>query len=244
MTVRVGVLGAGGRMGRTVCDAVQEADGLELVAEVDVDDDLDAFVDAGATVVVDFTVIDAARKNLPWLAEHGIHAVVGTSGFGDDDLDALRAAFTTSNCLVAANFAIGAVLSMRFAELAAPFFETAEVLELHHDGKKDAPSGTAMATVARMAAASAEWAPDPTENEVAPGARGGTAAGGIHVHAVRLRGVIASQEVILGTTGQTLSIRHDTFDRTSFMPGVVLACRKVSDLPDRLTTGIDSLLGV
>ena len=229
-------------MGRTVCEAIEEADGLELVARVDVGDDLEAL--AAAEVVVDFTIADASRKNLPWLAERGIHAVVGTSGFDDDDHAALRAAFTTSNCLIAPNFAIGAVLSMRFAELAAPFFETAEVLELHHDGKKDAPSGTAMATVARMAAASDQWAADPTEKEVAPGARGGTGPGGIRVHAVRLRGVIASQEVVLGTAGQTLSIRHDTFDRTSFMPGVVLACRKVADLPDRLTIGIDSLLGV
>ena len=125
MTTKVGVLGAGGRMGRTVCDAVTEADGLELVAEVDVDDDLDAIVDAGADVVVDFTVADAARTNLPWLAERGLHAVVGTSGITDDDLAVLGEAFTTSNCLVVANFAIGAVLSMRFAELAAPFFETA-----------------------------------------------------------------------------------------------------------------------
>jgi 4-hydroxy-tetrahydrodipicolinate reductase len=240
--VKVGVLGAGGRMGRSVCEAIEEADGLELVAGVDVGDDLDALT--GADVVVDFTVADASRKNLPWLAERGIHAVVGTSGFDDDDHAAFRGAFTTSNCLIAPNFAIGAVLSMRFAELAAPFFETAEVLELHHDGKKDAPSGTAMATVARMAAASDQWATDPTETEVAPGARGGTGPGGIRVHAVRLRGVIASQEVVLGTAGQTLSIRHDTFDRTSFMPGVVLACRKVADLPDRLTIGIDSLLGV
>jgi 4-hydroxy-tetrahydrodipicolinate reductase len=195
-------------------------------------------------VVVDFTVADAARTTLPFLGEHGIHAVVGTTGLGDDDVESLRAAFTSSNCVMAANFAIGAALMMRFAELAAPFFETAEVIELHHDAKRDAPSGTAMATVRRMAAASERWAADPTEHEVVAGARGGKADAGIPVHAVRLRGVIASQEVLLGTTGQTLTVRHDTFDRTSFMPGVLLACKRVAGLPDRITIGIDGLLGI
>lgn len=255
--VRVGVVGAGGRMGRTVCDAVCGDTGLHLVAAVDpshvghqvpggltVAAELPALVDAGAQVVVDFTAAPAARHTLPWLADHGLHAVVGTTGFDDADLESFRSAFTASNCLIAPNFAIGAVLAMRFAELAAPFFETAEILELHHDAKRDAPSGTAMATATRMAAASERWAPDPTEHELAPGARGGKGPGGIRVHAVRLRGVIASQEVLFGTTGQTLSIRHDTFDRTSFMPGVVLACTRVADLPDRLTIGIDPLLGV
>jgi 4-hydroxy-tetrahydrodipicolinate reductase len=244
-------------MGRTVCDAVAADPELHLVAAVDpnhagsdapgglaIAAELDALTAAGAQVVVDFSVAPAARATLPWLAEHGLHAVVGTTGFDDADLAAFRAAFTSSNCLVAANFAIGAVLLMRFAELASPFFETAEVLEFHHDAKRDAPSGTAMATVARMAAASDRWAPDPTEQEVVAGARGGTGPAGIHVHAVRLRGVIASQEVLLGTTGQTLSLRHDTFDRSSFMPGVLLAAKRVAGLPDRLTIGIDSLLGV
>jgi len=255
--IRVGVVGAGGRMGHTVCDAVRADTALHLVAAVDpnhagreapagltIAADLEALTDAGAQVVVDFTVADAARRTVPWLAEHGLHAVVGTTGLDDADLATFRSAFTSSNCLVAANFAVGAVLLMRFAELAAPFFETAEVLELHHDAKRDAPSGTALATVARMAAASDRWAPDPTEHEVVAGARGGTGEAGIHVHAVRLRGVIASQEVLLGTTGQTLSLRHDTFDRSSFMPGVLLAAKRVAGLPDHLTVGIDSLLGV
>ena len=195
-------------------------------------------------VVVDFTIAPAARLTVPWLGEHGIHAVVGTSGFDEHDLDGFRGAFTTSNCLVAANFAIGAVLMMRFAELAAPFFETAEVIELHHDNKRDAPSGTAMATVARMAAASERWAPDPTEDLVVAGARGAKGPAGIAVHSVRLRGLVAHQEVLLGTTGQTLTIRHDSYDRTSFMPGVLLGVKGVAGLPEHVTVGIDALLGV
>ena len=170
-----------------------------------------------------------------------MHAVVGTTGFSDDDLAAFGKAFTGSNCLIAANFAIGAVLMMKFAEQAAPYFETAEIIEFHHNAKADAPSGTAMATAQRMAAASDEWAADPTKHEVIPGARGGVGPGGIHVHGVRMVGMTASQEVILGTAGQTLVIRHDSNDRVSFMPGVVLACRKVRDLKG-LTMGIDSLL--
>jgi 4-hydroxy-tetrahydrodipicolinate reductase len=254
--IRVGVVGAGGRMGQTVCAAVVADADLELVAAVDphhagqpaapglgIDAGLDALGAAGAEVVVDFTIAPAARETLPWLADHGMHAVVGTTGFGEDDLDSFRAAFTRSNCLIAANFAIGAVLMMRFAELAAPFFETAEVIELHHDAKRDAPSGTAMATVARMAAASDRWAPDPTEAEVVAGARGAKGPAGIPVHSVRLRGLVAHQEVLLGTTGQTLTIRHDSYDRTSFMPGVVLAVKEVGSRPERVTLGIDALLG-
>jgi 4-hydroxy-tetrahydrodipicolinate reductase len=204
--------------------------------------ELKALADAGAEVVVDFTVAAAARQTLPWLALHGMHAVDGTTGFTDDDIASFRSAFTGSNCLVAANFAIGAVLMMKFAEQAAPYFETAEIIEFHHNAKADAPSGTAMATAQRMAAASDQWAADPTRHEVIPGARGGVGPGGIHVHGVRMVGMTASQEVILGTSGQTLVIRHDSNDRVSFMPGVVLACRRVAGLPDRFTTGIDSLL--
>ena len=145
--------------------------------------------------------------------------MVGTTGFTEADVAALRDAFTRSNCLIAPNFAIGAVLMMRFAELAAPFFETAEIIELHHDGKVDAPSGTAMMTAWRMAAASPSWAPDPTTREVVPGARGGNGPGGIPIHSVRLRGLVAHQEVLFGTAGQSLTIRHDSYDRVSFMPG-------------------------
>ena len=244
-------------MGRTVCEAFAGDPELHLVSAVDVHDagaitaggvtissELDVLVGDGVQVAIDFTVAPAARHTLPWLAAHGIHAVAGTTGFDDHDIDEFRAAFTSSNCLIAANFAIGAVLMMRFAELAAPFFETAEVIELHHDAKRDAPSGTAMATMARMAAASDRWAPDPTESEVVACARGGKGPGGIAVHAVRLRGLVAHQEVLLGTTGQTLTIRHDSYDRSSFMPGVLLATKRVGALDDHLTLGIDSLLGV
>jgi len=262
MTLRVGVFGAGGRMGSTVCQAVYEDDDLELVAAVDpyhsgldlrqvakVDSELqiapdaDALEHARVDVAVDFTHVDAARQNLHWCAAHGVHAVVGTTGFDDGDYDALRKAFSTSNCVIAPNFAIGAVLMMRFAELAAPWFETAEVIELHHDGKIDSPSGTAIMTAERMAAASGEWAEDPTRRQTIPGARGAAGPGGIPVHSVRLRGMVAHQQVLLGTTGQSLTIRHDSYDRSSYMPGVLVAVKAVADRPG-LTLGLDPLLGL
>lgn len=262
--IRVGVFGAGGRMGSTVCAAVAGAPELELVAAVDpyhegidlhqlgipdtglqVARTADALADSAADVAVDFTVLDAARENLAWCAKHGVHAVVGTTGFTEAELDDLRLQFLdgASNAVIVPNFAIGAVLMMRFAELAAPYFETAEVIELHHDEKVDAPSGTAMLTAQRMAQASSEWGKDPTEKTVVDGARGGEGPGGIHVHSVRLRGLVAHQEVLLGTTGQTLSIRHDSYERTSFMPGVLLAIRAVRERPG-LTVGLDALLGL
>jgi 4-hydroxy-tetrahydrodipicolinate reductase len=178
-----------------------------------------------------------------WCAEHNVHAVVGTSGLTEGNIDEIRSLFEGSraNCIVAPNFAIGAVLLVRLAELAAPYFETAEIIELHHDGKIDAPSGTAMHTAERMAAASKEWAPDPTTKEVVEGARGAKGPGGIPIHAVRMRGMVAHEEVLLGTMGQTLSVRHDSYDRTSFMPGVLLAVKAVADRPG-LTVGLDSLL--
>ena len=242
-------------MGTAVCDAVAADPALQLVAAVDthaagqvrngieIHAELKALVDADAQVVVDFTVAAASRTTVPWLAMHGIHAVVGTTGLDDDDLAAFRTAFSGSNCLVAANYAISAVLMMRFAELAAPWFDTAEIIELHHDAKIDAPSGTAVTTANRMAAASSEWAADPTQHEVYPGARGGVGPAGIHVHAVRMRGMVAHQEVILGAQGQSLTIRQDSYDRASFMPGVVLACKKIGEHPG-LTVGLDSFLGV
>ena len=190
---------------------------------------------------VDFTHLDAARENLAWLAANGVHGIVGTTGFTDDDLDRFRTGFASSNCLIAPNFTIGAVLMMRFAEMAAPFFDSAEVLEFHHENKLDSPSGTAMMTVQRMADASDMWLDDPTKTHVVEGARGGEGPGGIRVHAVRMRGVAANQEVILGTAGQTLTIRHDTIDRTSYMPGVLLALRGIADRPG-LTLGLDALL--
>jgi len=203
-----------------------------------------ALLDAGAEVVVDFTVLDAARGNLRWCAEQGVHAVVGTTGFGEAELEEFGNLFeaSTANAVIAPNFAIGAVLMMRFAELAAPYFETAEIIELHHDQKVDAPSGTAMTTARRIATASKDWGGDPTRTVVADGARGGRVAG-IPIHSVRLRGLVAHQEVLLGTTGQSLSIRHDSYDRSSFMPGVLLAIRKVRETRG-LTVGLDQLLGL
>jgi len=253
--IRVGVLGAAGRMGRMVAGAVTAAEGMVLAAAADPSApgsevsgvtlvaDVGDLLNAGVDVVVDFTVAEASRTNLPVLAAAGVHVVVGTSGLSDDDLDNLRAAFTTSNCLVAPNFAIGAVLMMRFAEMAAPWFETAEIVEVHHDGKVDAPSGTATATAERMAAASSDWAPDPTTREAVAGARGGVGPADIRIHSLRMRGAVADQEVVLGTTGQTLTIRHDTTDRSSFMPGVVLAIGRIAEVPG-VTVGLDALLGL
>lgn len=256
--IRVGVFGAAGRMGRNVCAAVQDDPALQLVAAVDpyaegvevegltVAKEAHAMADAGVQVAIDFTIIDAARVNAAWCATHGIHDVIGTSGFGDKDIDELRHLFTgdgAPNCLVAANFAIGAVLLGVLAAKAAPFFDTVELIEAHHDTKKDSPSGTAIDTANRIAAASDKWAADPTEIEHVPGARGAKGAGGIPIHALRVRGMVATQEVIFGATGQTLTIRHDTFDRTSFMPGVVLAAKAIPTKPG-LTVGLDALLGL
>jgi 4-hydroxy-tetrahydrodipicolinate reductase len=244
-------------MGRTVCAAVVADPELVFAAAVDpfgagesiegvvVDGALDAFVDAGCDAVVDFTVADAARVTLPWLADHRIHAVVGTTGFTAEDFEVFESAFGGAagpNCVIAANFAISAVLMMRFAEIAAPFFDTAEIIELHHDRKVDAPSGTAVKTAERMAEArGGDFDPDPTTHEVYQGARGGDGPGGIRVHSVRMRGMVAHQEVILGSQGQTLTIRQDSYDRESFMPGVVLACRKISNVPG-LSRSLDPFL--
>ncbi len=252
--IRVGVVGAAGRMGATVCAAVAADSALELVAAVDTTGDvtaqgvtisreLKALADAKVDVAVDFTVAAAARVTLPWLALHGVHAVVGTTGFTDSDIAAFKQEFSRSNCLIAPNFAIGAVLMMRFAEVAAPFFDTAEIIEIHHDAKADSPSGTAVSTANRMAAASSTWANDPTTHEAIPGARGAKGPADIRIHAVRMRGAVANQEVVLGTQGQTLTIRHDTIDRNSFMPGVVLACKKIAEFPG-VTLGLDTFLGI
>jgi 4-hydroxy-tetrahydrodipicolinate reductase len=243
MAVRIGVFGAQGRMGRTVCDAVDADPDLELVARVDVGDDIETMAAAGVEVAVDFTHAEGARANARWCASHGVHAVIGTSGLTEADHADLREWFTSSSCLVAPNFAIGAVLMVRFAELAAPFFETVDIIEMHHDQKIDAPSGTAVHTAERIAAASGQWAADPTTKETIPGARGAVGAGGVHLHALRVRGMVASQEVLFGTTGQSLSIRHDTTDRSSFMPGVVLACKKIAEHPG-LTVGLETYLGI
>jgi 4-hydroxy-tetrahydrodipicolinate reductase len=252
------VFGAAGRMGAEVCRAVTADPDLELVAAVDprfADPALPTGLGEGVRTgsspdamgdvdsAVDFTVAASARGNAAWCAGHGVHAVIGTSGLGDADVAELRRVFTRSNCLVAPNFAVGAVLMIRLAELAAPYFETAEVIEMHHDGKADAPSGTAIHTAERMAAASAEWADEPTRVDTLPGARGAAGAEGIRIHAVRMRGLVAHQEVLLGTTGQTLTIRHDSYDRTSFMPGVVLALKRIDGQPG-VTVGLDAYLGL
>jgi 4-hydroxy-tetrahydrodipicolinate reductase len=250
-------------MGSLVCRTVAADPDMQLVAAIDpfhagidlrqvtgadvaglrVSPDVEALSEAGAEVAIDFTHIEAARDNLAWCAENGVHAVVGTTGFLAADYERMAGLFTKSNCFIAPNFAIGAVLMMRFAELAAPYFETTEIIELHHDQKPDAPSGTAILTAERVAGASSEWAPDPTTNLVVEGSRGGEGPGGIRMHSVRLRGLVAHQEVIFGTTGQSLIIRHDSYDRSSFMPGVVLAVKSVADKPG-LTVGLDALIDI
>ncbi|MFC8532084.1 4-hydroxy-tetrahydrodipicolinate reductase [Nocardia sp. NPDC057227] len=246
MTIRVGVLGAQGKVGRAICAAVTAADDLELVATVDKDDALTAFTDANTEVVVDFTHPDVVLGNLKFLIEHGIHAVVGTTGFDDGRLAEVRARLAESpgtGVLIAPNFAIGAVLSMRFAEQAARFFESVEVVELHHPNKADAPSGTAYRTAGLIAEARAKAgvgrSPDATSTEL-DGARGAD-VDGVRVHSVRLAGLVAHQEVLFGTQGETLTIRHDSIDRNSFAPGVLLGVRSIAARPG-LTVGLDPFL--
>ncbi|MHB1431291.1 MAG: 4-hydroxy-tetrahydrodipicolinate reductase [Streptosporangiaceae bacterium] len=254
--IKVGVLGARGRMGSLVCETVQAADDLELAARIDVGDPLDPL--AGCDVVVDFTVPGAVLENVRWCVGHGRDVVIGTSGFDAARLtevtELLRSASqasgqaerSASRVLVAPNFSVGAVLMMRFAEQAARFFDSAEIIELHHTGKVDAPSGTASRTAAMIAAARAEAGsgpmPDATSRQL-PGARGAE-VDGVHVHSVRLAGLVAHQEVLLGGHGETLTIRHDSLDRASFMPGVLLAVRNVGGLPPGLTVGLENLLGL
>ncbi|NYH54106.1 4-hydroxy-tetrahydrodipicolinate reductase [Nocardiopsis arvandica] len=244
---KVGVFGADGRMGSEVVRAVQGADDMELVAGVDSADDRSAVL--GADCVVDFTHPEAVMDNLEWLIGHGIHAVVGTSGFDEAKLErvrAMQAAAPGSKVLVAPNFGIAAVLMMHFARKAAPYFDSTEIIELHHPGKADAPSGTAYRTAELVAEARREAAappmPDATTSEI-PGARGADVEG-VRVHALRIAGLIAHQEVVFGTDGETLKIRHDSMNRTSFMPGVLLGVRGVADLSEPLTVGLDALLGL
>jgi 4-hydroxy-tetrahydrodipicolinate reductase len=244
--VRVGVLGARGRMGSEVCRAVDAAPDLELVAMVDDGDWLFNVTDAGAEVVVDFTTPDVVMDNLHWCVDQGLNAVVGTSGFTRARLDRVSSWLAHKpdvGVVVAPNFAVGAVLMTEFAERAARFFESVEIIELHHPNKLDAPSGTAVAT-AELIAAAREAAgcgpsPDATKDELA-GARGAQ-VNGVRVHSVRSAGLVAHQEVLFGGTGETLTIRHDSYDRASFMPGVLLAVRSVLHRPG-LTVGLGPLL--
>ena len=246
--LRVAVLGAAGRMGSAVCAAVEAAPDLELVATVDADDDLSCVSDAGAQVAVDFTVPAVTEANVHALIDRGIHVVVGTTGWTDEAYARVREHLANApglGVLIAPNFALGAVLAQAFAARAARFFETAEVIELHHPEKADAPSGTAQATARGIAAARAAEGLDPMPDATATsldGARGAQVAG-VHVHAVRLRGLVAHQEVLLGNPGELLTIRHDSFDRVSFLPGVLLGVRRVAALPG-LTVGLESLLGL
>ncbi|MEU3013521.1 4-hydroxy-tetrahydrodipicolinate reductase [Nocardia asteroides] len=246
MTIRVGVLGAHGKVGQAICAAVEAAADLELVAQVDKGDALETFTAAGTQVVVDFTHPDVVMPNLKFLIENGIHAVVGTTGFDEARLAEVRSWLAQRpevGVLIAPNFAIGAVLSMRFAEQAARFFESVEVIELHHPNKADAPSGTAYRTAALIAAARAEagvgLSPDATTTEL-EGARGAD-VDGVRVHSVRLAGLVAHQEVLFGTQGETLTIRHDSIDRNSFAPGVLLGVREIAGRPG-LTVGLDPFL--
>jgi 4-hydroxy-tetrahydrodipicolinate reductase len=244
--IKVGVLGARGRMGAEVVKAVTEAADLELVAALDLGDSLETLKSAGAQVVVDFTTPDSVMSNLDYLANNGIHAVVGTTGFDAAriaTLEKLIAANSSVGILIAPNFAIGAVLMMEFATKAAKYFESAEIIELHHPNKVDAPSGTASRTAELMSKARKDAGlgamPDATTTSL-DGARGAT-VGDIPVHSVRLRGLIAHQEVLLGGLGETLTIRHDSLDRAGFMPGVLLGVRSVISKPG-LTFGLEKFM--
>ena len=250
MTIRVAVVGAAGRMGSTVCQAVQDAEGLELVARLDVGDTLDAEHLAGADVAVDFTVPSVTEANVHALLDAGVNVVVGTTGWTEESYGRVREHLARPEAagrsvLIAPNFALSAVLAMGFAARAARYFESVEVIELHHPDKVDAPSGTAVATARGIAQARAQAGlgqmPDATQTDEL-GSRGGR-VDGVPVHAVRLRGLTASEEILLGNEGEQLVIRTDSFDRVSFMPGVLLGVRRVSGRTG-LTIGLDKVMGL
>ncbi|WP_245734829.1 4-hydroxy-tetrahydrodipicolinate reductase [Nocardioides exalbidus] len=246
--IRVGVLGARGKVGAEVCRAVEAAPDTELVASVDAGDDIAALVEAGAGVVVDFTHPDAVMDNLRFCIEHGVHAVVGTTGFDQARLDQLETWLADApgvGVLIAPNFSIGAILMMRFAAQAAPFFDSVEVVELHHPSKADAPSGTAGRTAELIAAARREAGSAPMPDATSTGIEGarGADVDGVRVHSLRVRGLVAHQEVLLGTAGETLTIRHDSLDRISFTPGVLVGVRAIADRPG-LTVGLDGFLDI
>jgi 4-hydroxy-tetrahydrodipicolinate reductase len=266
--MRVGVLGAGGRVGQVLCREILAQEDLELVAAVDprlvgidlgqvigrpagglvIVGELEEAIEAGAEVFVDFSVADAARRALEVLAAHRIPAVVGTTGFGPEDLEAFRGAYERAGvgCIIAANFSIGAVLLERCVRLLAPLGDSIEIIEMHHTAKVDAPSGTAqelaaIAHEARTRAAAGALVPDPTKREVLPGARGARGPDDIRIHSLRVEGALAHHEVIVGLRGQTVTVRHDTLDRSSFVPGVLLALRRINEVTG-LMLGIDALL--
>lgn len=248
MTKRVSIVGAAGKMGQAVAAAVEGEPDLELAAALDQGDDLGQLLAARTDVVVDFTHPGAVMANLRYYIDHDLHAVIGTSGFDTGRLAQVSAWLgdrRNSAVLVVPNFGIGAVLMMRFAQLASPFFDSVEIIELHHPDKADAPSGTAIATAERVAAARRAAGcgpmPDATVQQLT-GARGAN-VDGVAVHSVRARGLVAHQEVLLGSVGETLRIRHDSLDRASFMPGVLLAVRAIGEHPG-LTVGLESLLGL
>ena len=244
--INVAVLGARGRMGSEVVKAVEATEGLALVAALDLGDSLDQLKDSAVNVVVDFTTPDSVMSNLEFLINNGMNVVVGTTGFDDAKLATVKgwlAQNPSVGVLVAPNFAIGAVLMMEFAEKAARYFESAEIIELHHPAKVDAPSGTAARTAELMSAARKDAGlgamPDATTTAL-DGARGAL-VGGIPVHSVRARGLVAHQEVLFGGLGETLTIRHDSIDRAGFMPGVILGVRKIVNTPG-LTHGLDKFM--
>ncbi len=245
--VKVGVVGARGRMGREVVRVVAEASDLDVAAEVDQGDDLDALT--ASDVVVDFTHPGVVMENLRWCVEHDLDVIVGTSGFAEDRLDEVRGWLPDHpdvRLLIVPNFSVGAILMMRFAAQAARFFDSAEVIELHHAGKADAPSGTALRTASLIAAARAGaglGAPPDATASSRPGARGAV-VDDVHVHSVRVAGLVAHQEVLFGGNGETLTVRHDSLDRSSFMPGVLLAIRQIGIVPVGLTVGLEVLLGL
>ncbi|NEA37471.1 4-hydroxy-tetrahydrodipicolinate reductase [Streptomyces sp. SID13031] len=244
--IKVAVLGAKGKMGAQTCQAVEAADDLELVAALDQGDELSGLTDAGAEVVVDFTRPEVVMDNLGWCIEHGIHAVVGTTGFTEDRLATLRTQLDASagtGVLIAPNFSIGAVLMMQFAAKAAPYYESVEIIELHHPDKVDAPSGTAQRTAQLIAEARREAGSGPIPDATSTGIEGARGADieGIRIHGIRLRGLVAHQEVLLGDVGGTLTIRHDSIDRESFMAGVLLGVRKIADAPG-LTIGLEHFM--
>lgn len=244
--IKVGVLGARGRMGAEVVKAINESQNCELVAALDQGDSLDSLISAGAQVVVDFTTPDVVMANLEFLIKNNIHAVVGTTGFSDDRITTLDSWLTVApqvGVLIAPNFAIGAVLMMEFATKAAKYFESAEIIELHHPNKVDAPSGTAARTAALISEArkNAGLAPMPDATTSALDGARGALVGDVPIHSVRLRGLIAHQEVLFGGLGETLTIRHDSLDRAGFMPGVLLGVKEVSLHPG-LTVGLEKFM--